>query len=99
MRILCCLNRDLASNLALNLLLPALARHTVRVGLTEQVGRTPADEPRQRRGLGIAEQTPPHLTLFSFVERAALSGSGHRSLTFTGIQRPRGLSVDSLSDT
>jgi methionyl-tRNA formyltransferase len=98
MRILCCLNRDLASNLALNLLLPALARHTVHVGLTEQVGRTPADEPRQRRELRIAEQTLPNLTLFPLVERAALSDSGHRNLTFTEIQRLRGISVDSLAD-
>ena len=98
MRILCCLNRDLASNLALNLLLPALARHTVRVGLTEQVGRTPADEPRQRRELRIAEQAFPNLALFPLVERAALSDSGHRNLTFTEIQRLRGIPVDSLVD-
>lgn len=97
MRILCCLNRDLASNLALNLLLPALVRHTVRVGLTEQVGRTPADEPQQRRELRVAEQTLPNLTLFPLVERAALSDSG-RNLTFTEIQRLRGISVDSLAD-
>ena len=98
MRILCCLNRDLASNLALNLLLPALAPHTVSVGLTEQVGRTPADEPRQRRELRIAEQFLPNLTLFPLVERAALGDTGHRNLTFTEIQRLRGISVDSLAD-
>ena len=98
MRILCCLNRDLASNLALNLLLPALARHTVRVGLTEQVGRTPADEPRQRRELRIAEQAFPNLALFPLVERAALSDSGHRNLTFKEIQRLRGIPIDSLVD-
>ena len=98
MRILCCLNRDLASNLALNLLLPALARHTVRVGLTEQVGRTPADEPWQRRELRIAEQTIPNLALFPLVERAALDDSGHRNLTFTEIQRQRAIPVDPLVD-
>ena len=98
MRILCCLNRDLASNLALNLLLPALARHTVHVGLTEQVGRTPADEPRQRGELRIAEQTIPNLALFPLVERAALGDSGNRNLTFTEIQRLRGIPVDSLVD-
>jgi methionyl-tRNA formyltransferase len=98
MRILCCLNRDLASNLALNLLLPALARHTVRVGLTEQVGRTPEDEPRQRRELRVAEQTLPNLTLFPLVESAALNDNGHRNLTFAEIQRLRGIPVDSLAD-
>ena len=98
MRILCCLNRDLASNLALNLLLPVLARHTVRVGLTEQVGRTPVDEPRQRRELRIAEQILPNLTLFPLVERAAPRDSGHRNFTFTEIQQRCGISVDSLVD-
>ncbi len=98
MRILCCLNRDLASNLALNLLLPTLARHTVRVGLTEQVGRIPADEPRQRRELRIAEQTFPNLALFPLVERAALGDSGRRHLTFAEIPQLRGIPVDSLSD-
>jgi len=98
MRILCCLNRDLASNLALNLLLPELARHTVRVALTEQVGRCDANEPRQRRELRIAEQTLPNLALFPLVERATLADNGRRNLTFTEIQRLRGIPVDSLAD-
>jgi methionyl-tRNA formyltransferase len=98
MRILCCLNRDLASNLALNLLLPALVRHTVRIVLTEQVGRSPVDEPHQRRELRIAEQILPNLTLFPLVERAALGDTGHRNFTFTEIQRLRGIPVDSLVD-
>jgi methionyl-tRNA formyltransferase len=97
MRILCCLNRDLASNVALNLLLPTFARHTVHVGLTEQVGRTIADEPRQRTELRIAEQILPNLTLFPLIERAALGDSGRRSLTFTEIQQLRGIPVASLS--
>jgi methionyl-tRNA formyltransferase len=98
MRILCCLNRDLASNLALNLLLPKLAHHTVHVGLTEQVGRTHTDEPWQRRELRIAEQTFPNLALFPLVERAALGDSGRRTLTFTEIQALRGIPVESLGD-
>jgi len=98
MRILCCLNRDLASNLALNLLLPTLARHTVRVGLTERVGRAHPEEPWQRRELRIAEQTFPNEALFPLVERAALGDSGRRNLTFTEIQQLRGIPVDSLGD-
>ena len=98
MRILCCLNRDLASNLALNLLLPALERHTVTVGLTEQVGRTHADEPWQRRELRIAEQAVPNLTLFPLIERAALSDTGRRHLTFTEIQQLRRIPVAPLGD-
>ena len=98
MRILCCLNRDLASNLALNLLLPALAHHTVRVVLTERVGSLRTDEPRQRRELRIAEQALPNGALFPLVERAALPDNGRRHLTFTEISRARGIPVDPLSD-
>jgi Formyl transferase len=90
MRILCCPNRDLASKLALNLLLP--------VGLTEQVGGVPAEESRQRRELRIAEQILPDLMLFPLVERAAPCEGGHRNLTFTEVQRLRGIPVDSLVD-
>ena len=98
MRILCCLNRDLASNLAFNLLLPALAHHTVRVIMTEQVGRAPSDEPRQRRELRTAEQTFPNSALFPLVERAALGDDGHRKLTFGEMQRLRGIPIDSVGN-
>jgi methionyl-tRNA formyltransferase len=98
MRILCCPNRDLASNLALNLLLPALKPHTVHVGLTEQVGRTPEDEPWQRRELRIAEQSIPNVALAPLVERAALPDTGQRNLTFAEIQRLRGIPVEPLLD-
>jgi methionyl-tRNA formyltransferase len=98
MRILCCLTRDLPSNLALNVLLPVLARHTVRVVLAEQVGRTPVDEPPQRRELRIAEQTWPNLALFPLVERIAHGDGDHRYLTFTEIQRLRGIPIDALAN-
>jgi methionyl-tRNA formyltransferase len=98
MRILCCQNRDLASNLALNLLLPALARHTVRVVLTEQVGRPRTDEPQQRRELRIAEQTFPNTALFPLVERAKLGDTGNRNLTFAEIRDLRGIPVDVLAE-
>ena len=74
MRILCCLNRDIASSVALNLLLPAFAEHQVRVGLTEQVGGASshtADHP-DRRDLRIAEQTLPNDVFFPLIERAGL---------------------------
>jgi len=98
MRILCCHNRDLASNLALNMLLPALAPHTVRVVLTEQVGRPRTDEPHQRRELRIAEQTFPNTVLFPLIERAKLPDTGHRNLTFTEIRELRGIPVDVLAE-
>ncbi len=98
MRILCCLNRDLASNVALNLLLPALASHEVRVGLTERVGAAPAAEHADRRELRIAEQTIPNELFFPLIERAALPDNGARFLTFAEIDRCRGIPVAPLQN-
>lgn len=96
MRVLCCLNRDLASNVALNLLLPHLAGHEVRVGLTERVGAAPADEPRERRELRTAEQQLPNEVLFPLIERAGQPDDGARFLTFAEIARHRGIPVAAL---
>jgi methionyl-tRNA formyltransferase len=94
MRILCCLNRDLASSVALNLLLPVLARHEVGVGLTERVG-TAVDpgEPVGRRELRVAEQGYPNEVLFPLVERAGFADDGVRYLTFGEMERVRGIPV------
>ena len=100
MRILCCLNRDLASNIALNLLLPAFRNHQVCVGLTERVGqaRPHAEEPAERRQLRIAEQQLPNEVLFPLIERASLPDDGVRYLTFAEVERYRGIRVVSLPD-
>lgn len=99
-RILCCLNRDLASNLALNLLLPSLARHEVRVGLTESVGKTPApeSEPAARTQLRLVEQKLPNEILFPLIERANLPDDSARHLTFAEIERHRGIRIESLAN-
>ena len=67
MRILCCVNRDLPSAVALNLLLPALVGHEVRVGLSERVGRPTPEEAPGRRILRVAEQTLPNELVFPLV--------------------------------
>src|ERR1700680_3453821 len=97
-RILCCLNRDLASNLALNLLLPALRRHEVLVGLSDRVGNGSASraEAPQRRELRSAEQLLPNEVFFPIIERAGLADSGSRHLTFAEMERHRGLQVASM---
>jgi len=96
MRILCFLNRDLASNLALNLLLRALPEHEVRVGLSEQVGSSSLDEAPERRELRMAEQWLPNQLLFPLVECANRPDHGSRHLTFAEIQRYRGIPIESL---
>lgn len=78
MRILCCVNRDLASNQALNLLLPDLDDHSVRVVLSERVGQRPPAAALQP--LRIVEQDLPLQVLFPYVE-AHVDRAG-RWLTF-----------------
>jgi len=89
MRILCCLNRDLASNFALNLLWPTLAAHELLIGLTERVGQAATTEPRGRVELRTAEQSLPNEVLFPLVEEAGRPDRGGRHLTFGEIERHR----------
>jgi methionyl-tRNA formyltransferase len=98
MRILCCLNRDLASSVALNLLLPIISKHDVRVALTEQVGKaaTSVAEHPDRRELRIAEQAFPNGVFFPLIECAGLPDSGNRYLTFAEVERYRGIRVAPL---
>jgi methionyl-tRNA formyltransferase len=100
MRILCCLNRDLASSVALNLLLPMFARHDVRVGLTEQVGKAPSSgsEHPDRHELRIAEQTFPNDVFFPLIDRAGLPDRNNRYLTFAEIERYRDIRVAPLGN-
>lgn len=96
MRIHCLVNRDLASNVALNLLLPALAPHEVRVGLTDRVGAAAAAEPPGRRALRLAEQTLPNERLWPLLERAGLPDDGARFLAFGEMEARRGIPVRAL---
>ncbi len=95
MRILCLLNRDLASSLALNLLLPTLHHHQVLVGLSERVGNalSKTTEHAARRELRIAEQALPNELHFPLIERAGLPDDGSRRLTFREVEKYRGIPV------
>lgn len=98
MRILCCVNRDLVSSVALNQLLPALGGHQVRVAVTERIGGSwsDADEPPARRELRLAEQGLANEVLFPLVERADFPDDGARYLTFGELERRRGIPVAPL---
>ena len=93
MRILCCLNRDLASGLALNLLLSQIAEHEVRIAITEGVGDTSPDEPEQRHELRIAEQVIPNQVFAPLIEKARLDPDNGRFLTFSEVQEFRRIPV------
>jgi len=96
MRILCCLNADVVSNVALNLLLPALAPHEVRVGLSTRIGTVQhGGEPQPRRELRAAEQLLPLEVIFPLIERAAQPNE-ERYVTFGEVERARGIQVRPL---
>src|SRR5690242_3844710 len=97
MKILCCLNADIVSNAALNLLLPSLADHEVTVGLSTRIGGSAHDttEPQARRELRVAEQLLAIEVLYPLIERAALPDDG-RYLAFGDLERHRGIHVTAL---
>ncbi len=98
MKILYCTNADIESSVALNLLLPALARHEVCVAITPRIGSASASEsePASRRELRVAEQTLAVELLFPLIEKAALPDDGKRFLTFGELERHRGIRVARL---
>lgn len=80
MRILCCVNRDLYSNYALNLLLPELARaeHVTRVAMSDRVGTSSG--PSAIQALRVIEMAIPNEIMFPIAQRfCAREG---RQLTF-----------------
>jgi methionyl-tRNA formyltransferase len=85
-RILCCVNRDLESNYALNLLLPELARrnHVTRVVLSERVSSVVP--PSGIKALRAMEQTIPNEIVFPLAERFLPATPGGRALTFAEMQ-------------
>lgn len=92
MRILCLLNRELASNVALNLLLPTFADHEVLVGLSDGAREAPSGEsPLEARELYAAEYELTNRLLFPLVERAALPDDHRRYLTFNEIAHHRAI--------
>ena len=82
MRITLLTNRDLASNIALNLLLPALSdRHQLEVFCSSSVG-TPSAHPDMAT-LQFLEQTLPNDLLFPMIDAQAREGE---LLTFQGLE-------------
>ncbi len=95
MRIAFLVNRDVESNLALNLLLPALARHEIAVFLSERVGGSPSARPAAMLGqLGFVEQDLWNRLVFPLVDAAPRAGG---FLSFEGLQRRHGIPVRGLA--
>ena len=97
-RILCCLNEDVVSNVALNLMLPVLQQHEVSVALSTRIGgASDVAEPQARRELRAAEQLIATQVVFPMIERASFPDNG-RFLTFREIAHHRGIPVVFVPD-
>ena len=93
MRITLLTNRDLASNIALNLLLPALSDgHELEVFCSSSVG-TPSGLPDMAT-LQFLEQTLPNDLLFPLIDAQAHEGE---LLTFQGLERYLNSPIGSLN--
>lgn len=97
MRLLFLLNRELAGNIALNLLLPALAGHEVLVGLGAR-RPVPAGAPPEAFELHAAEVRFPNEVLFPLLDRAYLPDDRARFLTFDELERHRGVRCTAIPD-
>lgn len=94
MRITLLTNRDLASNIALNLLLPTLSdKHEVEAFCSSSVG-TPSAHPDMAT-LQFLEQTLPNDLLFPLIDAQAHEGE---LLTFQGLERYLNSPVRSLNN-
>lgn len=99
MKILCCVNADVVSSVALNLLLPSLTGHDVHVALSTRIGGSgpSAAEPAPRQELRVVEQSLALDVVFPLIERSQQPDGG-RYLTFTELTRLRGIPVAALAN-
>jgi methionyl-tRNA formyltransferase len=104
MRILLCLNRDLMSNLALNLLAPALDGHVFDIVLSSGIGKNTAPKASEIEHWGkleqgliegglfpLLEKKPPASAPFQTFEQHARNSESARLLTFASINTGEGL--------
>lgn len=94
MRITLLTNRDLASNYALNLLLPRLsANHQLSLFCSDRVGSKPVAPGSE--GISFYEQTLPITLLFPLIDAQSMHGE---LLTFQGLNRYLTAPMDSLNE-
>ena len=100
MRLIIFTNRDLASNLFLNHLLPHVASNVVQIFLSDKVGKkTTTAPPKALQELKFLEQTLPNDILFPLLDAQNRSYTeGGKLLTFNELSRKYNIPIDSLND-
>lgn len=94
-RIVFLVNRDVESNLALNLLLPKVGKNTVGVLLSERVGASKTPVARMLGQLGFIEQDLFNGLVFPLVDQ--LNPVDHRFVGFDGLARRFGIPIRPVS--
>jgi methionyl-tRNA formyltransferase len=95
MRIVFLVNRDVESNLALNLMLPELHPSTVGVFLSERVGASKTPAARMLGQLGFIEQDLFNGLVFPLIDRS--DSINDRYVGFEGIERRFGIPVQPIA--
>ncbi|MFY9589013.1 MAG: formyl transferase [Actinomycetota bacterium] len=95
MRIVFLVNRDIESNVALNLMMPELHTSTVGIVLSERVGGTKPAPARMLGQLAFIEQQLFNDLVFPLIDRSDRSGG--QSLSFDGMQRRFGIPVRTVA--
>jgi methionyl-tRNA formyltransferase len=97
MRIVLLTNRDVESNVALNLLLPELRQSVVGIFLSERVGGSRPAPARMLSQLAFVEQDLFNDLVFPLAERGAVTGDGGRFAGFEALQARYGIPVRMLA--
>lgn len=97
MRLLYFTNRDLASNLMLNHLLPLLQPYIQHIFISEKVGKANPDAPQALQDLKFFEQILPNEFLFPQLDGQGQSNTA-KLLTFEGLSQKYGIPITPLND-
>lgn len=97
MRLLYFTNRDLASNLMLNHLLPLLQPYIQHIFISEKVGKANPDAPQALQDLKFFEQILPNEFLFPQLDGQGQSSTA-KLLTFEGLSQKYGIPITPLND-
>jgi methionyl-tRNA formyltransferase len=90
-------NRDLASNVNLNVLLPRIHQHVVQIFISDKVGKA-VTLPKSLQTLKFFEQTLPNTILFPELDKQNRDVNDGKFLTFNELSRKYQIPIESLND-
>jgi methionyl-tRNA formyltransferase len=100
MRLIIFTNRDLASNLFLNHVLPQIGHYVVQIFVSDKVGKsTTTEPPKELQEMKFFEQTLPNEFIFPLLDAQNRDFTeGGKLLTFNELSSHYGIPIESLND-